>query len=199
MVFTTELAAMGLFGAGFGAAAWAIDRRALSGMYCAGSRVETSLCGGAAALLGAAAARVAAALPPADFELFAHGHDIVELEEHLGGGKGGGRCARGVSIVVVGSNQSSWPTVNSRGRLWSAVRSGPNRGLITQKQTSDVGGGFTSESATFDSLCGKPSRAIRSLSSRQKSALTMEASHRPLSIPSTTSAELSDAMSLMPA
>ncbi|KAK7240424.1 hypothetical protein SO694_00112034 [Aureococcus anophagefferens] len=73
MVFTAELAAMALFGAGFGVAAWAIDRRALSGMYCAGSRVETSLCRGASVLLVAAAARVAAALPLADFELFAHG------------------------------------------------------------------------------------------------------------------------------
>ena len=61
MVFTAELAAMALFGAGFGAAAWAIDRRALSGMYCAGSRVETSLCRGASVLLVAAAARGAAA------------------------------------------------------------------------------------------------------------------------------------------
>ncbi|KAH8064202.1 hypothetical protein JL721_8345 [Aureococcus anophagefferens] len=66
MVFTAELAAMALFGAGFGAAAWAIDRRALFGMYCAGSRVETSLCRGASALLVAAAVKVAAALPLAD-------------------------------------------------------------------------------------------------------------------------------------
>ncbi|KAH8052906.1 hypothetical protein JL720_14842 [Aureococcus anophagefferens] len=77
MVFTAELAAMALFGAGFGVAAWAIDRRALSGMYCAGSRVETSLCRGASVLLVAAAARVAAALPLADFELFAHGPALL--------------------------------------------------------------------------------------------------------------------------